>query len=151
MHPRIPKPTRSLLIVDDNLADYDIAVRALKKCGSSVDVHYCEDGDDALDFLLRRGAYADQPAQRPPSLVLLDLNMPGTDGKEVLAEMRNHEGLKAVPVVVLTTSSYDRDVQTCYAAGANSFLQKPTELAAYYETIRCVNEFWLETAMLPNE
>ena len=93
---------------------------------------HCASGDDALDFLYHRGRYTPATAPRP-GIILLDLNLPGTDGREVLAEIKAEHGLADIPVVVLTTSADQRDVEACYQAGANSYVQKPVDLDALHE------------------
>jgi CheY-like chemotaxis protein len=109
----------------------------------------CSDGDEALDFLHRRGAYAD-PARSPrPGVILLDLNLPGTDGREVLAEIKADPSLKQIPVVVLTTSRDDRDVDACYRAGASSYIQKPVDLDGFIRAIERLNGYWFEVVILP--
>src|SRR4029077_11458792 len=104
------------------------------------------DGDEALDYLLRRGKHADAPR---PGVVLLDLNLPGTDGREVLNEIKSHPDLKQIPVIVLTTSSDDRDVSACYRAGANSYVQKPVDLDGFMRAIERLNDYWFEVVILP--
>ena len=140
---------RPILIVEDNDEDFEATARAFRKAGSSAPLLRCIDGDDALDFLYRRGAYNDQP-QAPLAFVLLDLNLPATDGRDVLAQIKGDAMLKCLPVVVLTTSSSPRDVAACYEAGANSYLLKPVNLAQFYQSIAVLSKFWLETVTLPD-
>ncbi|HEV7519056.1 MAG TPA: response regulator, partial [Thermoanaerobaculia bacterium] len=118
-------PNQPILLVEDSPEDYEATERAFRKSGLKNPIHRCTDGDEALDYLFRRGAYAD-PARSPrPGIVLLDLNLPGTDGREVLETVKADDSLKQIPVIVLTTSADERDVQACYLAGANSYIQKP--------------------------
>ena len=111
---------------------------------------HCETGDDALDFLHHRGRYTPATAPRP-GIILLDLNLPGTDGREVLAEIKGEHGLADIPVVVLTTSADHRDVEACYQAGANSYVQKPVDLDAFMEAIQRLHDYWFDVVILPNE
>ena len=101
-------PNQPILLVEDSPEDFETTRRAFRKAGLKNPILHCPDGDTALDFLFRRGAHADAPR---PGLVLLDLNLPGTDGREVLQEMKRDEELRCIPVIVLTTSSDERDVQ----------------------------------------
>jgi len=111
----------------------------------------CEDGDDALDYLHRRGEYTDPDAAPRPGVILLDLNMPGTDGRDVLLEIKSEMTLKSIPVIVLTTSTDERDIQDCYQAGANSYIQKPVDLAGFVESIQRLKDYWFEIVILPRE
>jgi len=138
----------NILIVDDSAEDYETTVRALRVAKLANPVGWCRDGDDALDYLYRRGRYQDVDTPRP-AVILLDLNLPGTDGREVLAEVKQDESLKLIPVIVLTSSSDSRDIAACYAAGANSYMQKPVSFDGFVEAIRRMTGFWFEIAILP--
>lgn len=140
---------KTILIVEDNSEDYETALRACKKIGLDNPIVRCEDGDDALDYLFQRGKYAHDTSVLRPAIILLDLNMPGTDGFEVLSELKKDEKLRIIPVVVLTTSSSERDVETCYKAGASGYIQKPVNLDGFVEAVRRFKEYWFETAFLP--
>ena len=143
------KSVRPLLLIEDSPEDYEVTVRGLRRAGLANPIYQCEDGDDALDYLFRRGEYTD-PAQSPrPGVILLDLNMPGTDGYEVLAEIKAHEDLKVIPVVVLTTSSNESDIERCYRAGANSYVRKPVDLEGFMDAIRRLAEYWFTITILP--
>lgn len=113
-------------------------------------VFHCEDGDEALDYLYRRGAYSDARKAPRPALILLDLNLPGVDGREVLAEIKADEDLKVIPVVILTTSSDERDVAGCYKAGANSYVQKSIEFDILLKAIKQIKDYWLDIVILPD-
>lgn len=139
----------TILLVEDNPDDYEAAVRALRRAGLANPIVRCEDGDDALDYLFHRGAYADPRRWPRPGVVLLDLNLPGTDGRDVLAEIKRDGRLKKIPVIVLTTSSDERDIEACYGAGANSYVQKPVDLGGYLNAIQRLNDFWFEIVVLP--
>jgi CheY-like chemotaxis protein len=140
-----------LLLVEDSPEDYEATRRAFRKAGFRHEVLHCETGDDALDFLHRRGRYADPLASPRPAVILLDLNLPGTDGRDVLVEIKSADTLASIPVVVLTTSADVRDVETCYRAGANSYVQKPVDLEGFMRTIRAVHDYWFGAVILPRE
>ena len=142
--------TKTILIVDDSDDDYDATVRALRK-GKSLKnpLRRCESGREALDYLYRRGRYA-PPAEAPrPGIVLLDLNMPGIDGRKVLSTVKNDADLRPIPVIVMTNSSDESDVATCYDFGANTYIQKPLDWTSFFESARRIKEYWFETAVLP--
>lgn len=138
-----------ILIVEDSPEDYETIMRAFKKARISNPVFHCEDGDEALDFLFQRGEYQDIERSPRPALVLLDLNLPGTDGRDVLSEVKRTESLKQIPILVLTTSNDERDIHSCYTAGANSYIQKPVDLAGFMTAIGRLKDYWLELVLLP--
>lgn len=143
------KPDHPILVVEDSPEDYEAMIRAFKKAGLDNPVWHCAHGDEALDFLYHRGVYADKGRAPRPVLILLDLNLPGTDGREVLAQIKQDDDLKEIPVVVFTTSSYERDVEACYRAGANSYVQKPVGHGRFIEAIGRLRDFWFDLALLP--
>ncbi len=140
-----------ILLVEDSPEDYETALRGLRRAGFSSQVFRCEDGEEALDFLYFRGAYAEPGKAKRPKMILLDLNLPGTDGREVLVEIKRDPNLRTIPVVVLTTSRDERDIQTCYDAGANSYIQKPVLLEDFMRSIEQLKTYWFEVVMLPRE
>ncbi|GAA5436662.1 response regulator [Deinococcus sp. A31D244] len=133
---------RPVLVVEDSDEDYQATLWAMQKLERTDLLERCTDGDDALDRLSDR-------AQSWPKLVLLDLNMPGTDGREVLAFIRSTPYLRSLPVVILSTSASERDVNDCYQLGANAYLIKPVNFAQYTEQLRITLDFWLGLAQLP--
>ena len=143
------KPAHSILLVEDNPADVKITQRALKQCGLEIDLIVARDGEEALDYLLRRGPYESAPNWRRPELVLLDINLPRLDGHEVLSRLRSNPEYRTVPVVVLTTSRRPQDVERMYGSGANTYIEKPPEFARFVEVLRTIHQYWLETAVLP--
>jgi two-component system response regulator len=146
----LPKtPSQPILLVEDSPEDYEATLRAFRKSGLKNPIHRCEDGEEALDFLFRRGRYADPASSPCPGVILLDLNLPGTDGRQVLAEIKSDERLKKIPVVVLTTSVDDRDIDACYSAGANSYIQKPVDIDGFVKAIERLNGYWFEVVILP--
>ncbi len=144
-------PQQPILIVEDSPEDYETIMRAFRKAGLRNPLFHCGDGDDALDFLHRRGVYSEPDHAPRPGIVLLDLNLPGTDGREVLEEMKQDPGLCKIPVIVLTTSSDTRDIEGCYAAGANSYVVKPVDLEGFVQAIQRLQDYWLEVVLLPKE
>lgn len=145
------KPYRTILLVEDSPEDFEATVRAFKKSGVANTIIHCEDGDEALDYLYRRGKYADPHDSPRPGVILLDLNLPGTDGREVLTEIKKDDDLHSIPVIVLTTSSDERDIEKCYDNGANSYIQKPVNLESFFEAIKRLANYWFEIVILPKE
>ncbi len=138
-----------ILVVEDNADDFEATYRSLRKAGICNKILRCEDGDDALDYLFRQGKYQDPETSPRPGVILLDLNLPGTDGKEVLQEVKADPNLKDIPVIVLTTSTDERDIKACYDAGANSYMSKRIDLKEFMEAIQRMSDFWLQIAILP--
>lgn len=142
-------PQQPILLVEDSPEEYEATVRALKKAGLANPLYRCEDGDEALDFLFQRGAFADPTTAPRPGIILLDLNLPGTDGREVLAEVKADEDLQLIPVIVLTTSTDERDIELCYRYGANSYVKKPVDLEGFLKAIQRLRDYWFEVVILP--
>ncbi len=138
-----------VLIVEDSPVDYEVAVRGLQHVGLANPIFRCEDGDDALDYLHQRGKYSEPGSAPRPGIILLDLNLPGTDGREVLTEIKRDDNLKSIPVIVLTTSSDERDIEACYQAGANGYMTKPVGLDSYLDALQRLKEFWFEVVVYP--
>jgi CheY-like chemotaxis protein len=134
-----------LLLVEDREADIELACRSLQETGARINVHVARNGVEAISFLRQASG---QRAPRP-DVVLLDLNLPRLDGRELLAEIKNDPHLKLVPVVVLTTSAADGDVSEAYAQHANAYLVKPVEFDPLVEVIRSFTDFWLRVVKLP--
>jgi CheY-like chemotaxis protein len=139
----------TILVLEDNPEDFEVIVRGFHKAGLRNGIVHCSKGDDVIDYLYRRGAYAGPGKARPPGMILLDLNVPGTDGRTVLDKIKSHEDFKAIPVIVFTSSADLADVDRCYSAGANGYIQKPEGLKGFLEVIRRLKEYWLETSILP--
>ena len=142
---------RTILVVEDSPIDFEAVSRGFRKVGCEDELVNVVDGDEALDYIHKRGKHAKNENSPPPALVLLDLNLPGTDGRGVLREIRANQETKKIPVVVLTTSVDPRDVQACYELGVNTYMQKPASLAEFYEVILRIKEYWLDTAVLPGK
>jgi CheY-like chemotaxis protein len=138
----------AILLVEDNPADVQIAQRALRESGSPVELIVVRDGEEALDYLGRRNGAAGTPWRRP-DLILLDMNLPRLGGLDVLRHIRADADLRSVPVVVLTTSGRPEDVRRMYAAGANTYIEKPPDFGRFVEVLQTVQRYWLDTALLP--
>lgn len=138
-----------ILIVEDSDEDFEAVGRVMRKSAVTNPLFRCTDGDDALDFLYRMGTYADPQTAPRPALILLDLNLPGTDGREVLEQIKQDEELKIIPVVVFTTSANPRDVEVCYRNGANGYILKPIDLNRFVELMRIVIDYWFRAIILP--
>ncbi len=142
------KKKAPILIVEDSLPDYQAVLRVIKKKGMENPVYHCMTGQEALDFLYRNGRYANENDAPRPGLVLLDLNMPGTDGREVLRKIKSEQGLKSIPVVIFTTSDSDRDITESYESGANTYITKPVDLSELNGVIDILRTYWFETASI---
>lgn len=142
---------RLILIVEDSPEDYESMMRAFNRAGLKNPTARCEDGDEALDYLFRRGAYSDPSTSPRPALILLDLNLPGTDGREVLSTLKSEPELRPIPVVVLTTSRDPQDIARCYSDGANSYVQKPVDLSGFVTALERLSGYWFEIVILPRK
>jgi two-component system response regulator len=141
----------TILLVDDSIDDHDAAVRSFKMAHLDNPVHWCKSGRDALDYLKHEGTYAQGAACTTPALILLDLNMPGIDGRKVLAMVKQDPALKKIPVVILTTSSDERDVKQCYELGASTYIQKPVDFDGLIAAVSRIKDYWFGVALLPGE
>jgi CheY-like chemotaxis protein len=136
-----------LLLVEDNTEEAELTMETLREGRiRNLRVHWVEDGEEALAFLNRQGRHAGAPR---PDLILLDLHMPRMGGLEVLAEVKQDPQFKRIPVVVMTSSSDDKDVLGAYSRHANCFVTKPIDIDEFIEAVRSVEAFWLEVARLP--
>jgi two-component system response regulator len=142
---------QSILVVEDSEDDFEATSRAFQKVNLRNPVIWCQSGQAALDYLKREGRYKDSGGVAAPGLVLLDLNMPGLDGRKTLQAIKLDEALKSIPVIILTTSSDERDVQACYQLGANTYVQKPVSFEGLIEAIQRLKSYWFEFALLPKE
>ncbi len=136
----------NILLVEDNPADMRLVREAMNECATSAKLHWVADGDAALDYLHRRGVHT---AAVPPDLVLLDLNLPGVSGKEVLCEIKRDPQLGSIPVVVLTSSAAREDVLDTYRAHGNAYMVKPTDFDAYVALVERIQTYWLRAVLLP--
>jgi len=135
-----------ILLVDDNPADVRLVREALYESRLRNELNVVGDGEEALAFLRREAGFADA---RRPDLVLLDLNLPKKNGREVLAEMKSDKMLKDIPVVILTTSNSDRDVLESYDLCANCYVRKPVQFQAFVEVVQSIENFWFKIVTLP--
>jgi two-component system, chemotaxis family, response regulator Rcp1 len=135
-----------LLLVEDNLGDVRLLMEALSETNWSRNLNVVEDGEQALRYLRRQDPYHD--AARP-DLILLDLNLPRKDGRQVLAEVKGEPSLRSIPVIVLTTSQMQEDINHAYNLHANGYLAKPTDFASYSAMVQAIGQFWMGLACLP--
>jgi chemotaxis family two-component system response regulator Rcp1 len=136
-----------ILLVEDNLGDARLAKEALKDSKLINNLSHVADGEEAMAFLRREGKYAGAPR---PDLILLDLNLPRKDGREVLAEVKADENLKRIPVVILTVSSAEEDIFKTYNLHANCYITKPIDLNQFLKVVHSIEDFWLSIVKLPN-
>ncbi|MEW5767307.1 MAG: response regulator [bacterium] len=137
-----------ILLVEDNPGDVRLMREALDGNKVSYNLHVVKDGVEAMAFLRRKGKYADAPR---PELILLDLNLPKKDGREVLAEIKADENLKRIPVIVLTTSKTEEDIFKVYDLNANCYITKPVNLEDFVKVVNTIKDFWLTCVKLPPE
>lgn len=138
----------SILLADDDEDDLQMTIEALCESRLGTELRTVRDGEELMDYLLRRGEYAEASAPLP-GLILLDLNMPRKDGREALAEIKANPELRKIPVIVLTTSKAEEDIFRSYDLGVNSFITKPVTFAGLAEAMRVMAKFWFEIVELP--
>lgn len=138
----------NILLVEDNLGDVRLTQEALKEGKVLNNLSVARDGEEAMEFLGRKGKYAN--AVRP-DLILLDLNMPKKDGRAVLTDIKNDEELRSIPVVVLTTSVAEQDILKAYNLHANCYITKPVDLGQFIEVVKNINDFWFSVVKLPTK
>ncbi|MDJ0635361.1 MAG: response regulator [Xenococcaceae cyanobacterium MO_188.B29] len=141
---------KPLLIIEDSDEDFTALTRMMNKAKIANPIYRCEDGEEALDFLYREGEYADESLSPRPSLIVLDLNLPGTDGREVLAELKQNQDLQTIPVVVFSTSSNPRDVDACYRHGVSGYIVKPMDTNRLNQLVKTFIEYWFNAVALPS-
>lgn len=132
-----------VLLVEDNPHDAELTLRALKKYHLANQVHWMRDGAEALEFIFAQGAYAGRDINHKPRLMLLDLKLPKLDGPGVLRQVKLDPRTRAIPVVILTSSREDRDLEECYRLGANSYIVKPVEFEAFLKAVAEIGLYWL--------
>ncbi len=146
-----PQPTPHpihILMVEDDPADVRLTREALKNKKVLTTIDTVEDGLEAMAYLHKQGVYADKPR---PDLILLDLNMPRMDGREVLLEIKNNPGLRSIPVIVLTTSEGEEDILSAYEMNANCYITKPVDWKQFIRVVELIEDFWLTVVRLPKE
>ena len=138
-----------VLLVEDSKADQRLVIRALKNAKIKTDLHVVDDGELALKYLNREAEYASEESSPRPDLILLDMNLPRVDGKQVLKQIRNNPDIRNIPVVMLTTSNHEKDVMESYSLGVNAYITKPVEMEGFVNAIQRLEEFWFELVILP--
>jgi len=137
-----------ILLIEDNIGDARLTMEALKEGKVKNNLSVIYDGVEAIDFLFRRNKYLLAPR---PDLILLDLNLPKKNGREVLAEIKENESLKRIPIVVLTTSKSEEDILSTYNLHANCYITKPIDLGKFLNVVKSIEDFWLTRVQLPNK
>ena len=137
-----------VLLIEDSPGDVRLTQEVFRDAQASILLHVAADGVEAMDFLRREGVHAHAPR---PDLILLDLNLPRMDGREVLARIKDDDSLKSIPTVILTTSDAEADIVNSYQLHANCYLTKPVQLDAFESLVKSINEFWLTKAKLPGQ
>jgi CheY-like chemotaxis protein len=141
----------AILLIEDNVEDYEVAQRILQRVTDRPILH-CTDGDNALDYLQQCGTFMDtERAALRPALILLDLNLPATDGREVLRQIKQDTRFQTIPVVIFTTSARRRDVDLCYQLGANSYVVKPVDFQRLTRVLELLAVYWTEVVTLSAE
>ncbi|MBD2484547.1 response regulator [Planktothrix sp. FACHB-1365] len=139
---------RTILVVEDSDEDFTAFKRVMRQLSYSNRIYRVMDGDDALAYLYHQDYYSNPDIAPVPDLILLDLNLPGTDGREVIYQVKQDIILKSIPIIVLTSSSNPKDIETCYLYGANSYLLKPLGIDEFKQTIKHFLHYWLEVSLL---
>jgi chemotaxis family two-component system response regulator Rcp1 len=137
-----------VLLIEDSPGDVRLTKEAFRTANPSIHLHVASDGVEAMAFLKREGPHSDAPR---PDLILLDLNLPRMDGREVLAQIKQHEALRTIPTVILTTSDAEVDIAKSYQLQANCYLNKPVQLDAFESLVKSINDFWLTEVKLPKQ
>lgn len=141
------KNTNYVLVIEDSPVDFEIITRTFKRVEFFPDIHHCSHGDEAMEFLISVGK--DNSINNRPSLVLLDLNLPGMDGRQILVNMKTDDSLKKIPVIVLSTSNNENDIEFSLRQGADKYLKKPMSLDDFAIAANIIKKFW-ETQIIPH-
>jgi len=141
------KKSIELLLVEDNPSDLRLMVEAIRESNFNINLNIVQNGEEAIAYLYKKDKYAQSNF---PNLILLDLNLPRKDGREVLAEIKNHTLLRRIPVVVLTTSNSYNDILTAYNLQANCYITKPIDKLKFNEVMNSIGDFWFNIAQLPS-
>lgn len=141
----------TILMADDDEDDRMLAKEALEECRLANDLHFVEDGEELMHFLYHRHRYTDLTISPRPGLILLDLNMPRKDGREVLKEIKSDPDLRTIPIVVLTTSKAEEDIYRTYDLGASSYISKPVTFEGLVEVMKALGKYWFEIVELPSD
>ncbi|GLS27014.1 response regulator [Marinibactrum halimedae] len=138
----------TILLIDDNIDDYEATERSFRKNHIINPIKWCQSGQEAKDYLFKEGRYHNDISS-PPTLILLDLNMPGIDGRELLKIIKKNTSLKSIPVIILTTSKDENDIDICYASGASTYIQKPIDMNGLTDVVHKFKQYWFNVAILP--
>jgi CheY-like chemotaxis protein len=139
-----------IILVEDNIDDANLAIRALRKNGINNSLVHLKDGEEAIDFIFCKGIYSRRTLDELPKLILLDLKMPKIDGFEVLRQVKSDARTSLIPVVLLTSSNQEKDILKSYHLGANSYIVKPVEFGSYVKTVGDTGSYWLQLNHLPH-
>ncbi len=140
----------NILLVEDSIADQVLIARAVRKSGFNTKLYVVGDGVEAMSFLYHQGAYQDLALSPRPDLILLDINMPKMDGKQVLQKIREDQTLHNLPVIMLTTSNQERDIVDSYKLGVNAYITKPNTLEGFIIAVKTLEDFWFDVVELPS-
>lgn len=135
------EPIKRILLVEDDKKDIELTVTALSEYNLANEIAIAHDGVEALDYLYRRGAFAQRPDDKP-LVILLDLKMPRLDGLQVLKQLKTDEQMRSIPIVILTSSRESRDLEECYKLGVNAYVVKPVRFTAFVEAVKQIGVFW---------
>lgn len=137
-----------ILLVEDSPSDANLTIKGFVNARIANNLHWVEDGETAMNYLWQQGEFVNSPR---PDLILLDLNLPGMDGREVLAEIKSDPNLKLIPVVILTTSADEQDILRSYNLSANCYVTKPLDVYQFIQVVQLIKDFWLAAVALPRE
>ncbi|PMB42325.1 two-component system response regulator [Fischerella thermalis CCMEE 5205] len=141
------KLNEPLLVVEDSNEDFRMLQRLMRRMAVQNPIHRCTSGDEVLDYLYQEGKNPDSSSR--PSVILLDLNLPGIDGRDILEQLKQDHSFKEIPIVIFTTSSNPKDIEFCYQKGANGYLVKPMDVQELQKTIQAFVDYWLEVNVPP--
>ena len=139
----------TILVAEDDEEDRLLIQQAIQASPTSISVHFVENGEQALDFLLNKGKYIDQVKYARPGILLLDLNMPRMDGRELIEVLKNNPSFVNLPLVVLSTSNDNKDIEETYHLGANSFITKPSSFSGFVDVMKSLKQYWFDIVELP--
>ncbi len=148
--PKVNGRPAIILLAEDNPADQQITKRVLRHVKVRTELHIVEDGIELMNYLRRKDKYSDPKSSQRPDLILLDINMPRMDGKKALKNIKGDSSLKAIPIVMLTTSNQDHDILESYDLGVNSYITKPSDNNEFIKVIKSIEDFWLVVSELPS-
>ncbi len=143
--------TDALLTIEDSDEDFTAFERVVRQLSINKPIFRCTNGEDALEFLYHTGKYNDSPASPRPAIILLDLNLPGMDGRDVLLQIKQDKDLQNIPIIVFTTSSNPTDIEVCYQRGVNGYIVKPIDTSKLIWTIKLFMAYWFDLTTLPHQ